>query len=256
MIIGQVQAQSYDKWSYTFNKLDLIVIPMASTISYLGYKNYTTTVNYDATDIASVQSSKDIAFDFYSPPMEQFSHYLSIGIAGAGWVSSISLVDMKPKKWFTLGVMYTEMMMIERGIIGITKNVSRKARPYVYDPTVPMSIKLERGKDAFMSFPSGHASFAFANAFFWNDILLHSDWSAKWKIYGTGFLYGSASLVSIFRVTSGEHFLVDVLAGGGIGAITAYMSLKLHDIYDMEPYLDGNLSIVPTGRGVNMVYSF
>lgn len=244
-------------WDYTFNKLDLLTIPIAGSMSYLGYINYYSRTVYSPSDIIATQNSKVLNYYRYSPALNDFATYYSIAIAGAGIAACGPLVGWNGKKIGTVAIMYAEMLMMERGLVGIIKNVTRNARPFVYDPTVPLSEKTARGKDAYMSFFSSKSSFAFANAFFWHDMIKHSDWDEKWRIYGTAFLYGSATAISAMNVVSGEHFTKDVLVGAIFGSTLAYTSLKLHDIYDMEPYYDlTKIRLVPTLNGVYASINF
>jgi membrane-associated phospholipid phosphatase len=70
------------------------------------------------------------------------------------------------------------------------------------------------------SFPSGHSTFSWAAA----STLAHEypkGW-VKWLAYGT------ATAVSVTRVTSGQHFTGDVVAGGTIGYLVARHVFHAH----------------------------
>ena len=71
-------------WDYTFNKLDLLTIPIAGSMSYLGYINYYSRKVYSPSDIIATQNSKVLNYYRYSPALNDFATYYSIAIAGAG----------------------------------------------------------------------------------------------------------------------------------------------------------------------------
>lgn len=73
------------------------------------------------------------------------------------------------------------------------------------------------------SFPSGHATIAFAITFF-----LIWIWQPAWPI-ALG-LVGLASLIALARVLVGVHYLTDILAGALIGSIGVIGVLQILEI--------------------------
>lgn len=94
----------------------------------------------------------------------------------------------------------------------LLKNLLCRARPNAPDagaffanfPCVP-------AKYAYASFPSGHATTAFATA------ALLTLWYPRWA----GVWLGLAALVGLSRVLLGSHFPSDVLAGALLGSVVA-----------------------------------
>ena len=80
-------------------------------------------------------------------------------------------------------------------------------------PFVNNSVNLLLSHDATPSFPSGHAAFFFG---FSALVYLYN------KKLGLWFLIASA-LVALARVFGGVHWPSDVLAGAGVGIISAYL---------------------------------
>jgi undecaprenyl-diphosphatase len=76
------------------------------------------------------------------------------------------------------------------------------------------------------SFPSGHASIAFALAF---GLLLHN---RKWG----AFMLALAALVGFSRVWVGVHYPLDVIGGLLVGLVAAWFTAPVKKA--IEPYLD------------------
>lgn len=86
--------------------------------------------------------------------------------------------------------------IIAQGVTGSIKMISKYPRP--------------DGEDN-MSFPSGHASSAFANA-----TILHEEYGQRSVWYSVGG-YATATTVGGMRILKNKHWLADVLMGAGIG---------------------------------------
>ncbi|MBI2641796.1 phosphatase PAP2 family protein [Candidatus Roizmanbacteria bacterium] len=93
----------------------------------------------------------------------------------------------------------------------VLKNIFQRPRPYVYKIVKPLDCP----KD--YSFPSGHASSAFAAA----TVLSSFDKKRRW-VY---FL--AAVLVSLSRIYLGCHYFFDAVGGAIVGYTISWMTLKL-----------------------------
>lgn len=100
-------------------------------------------------------------------------------------------------------------------VTNILKLIVRRPRPLTYQPANRMDERFEG--DSRLSFPSGHASFAFASAsvMLRTAIQRHRDAPFTWVVGGAGYL--TAAFVAYLRVAGGKHFVTDVLAGAAIG---------------------------------------
>jgi membrane-associated phospholipid phosphatase len=90
-----------------------------------------------------------------------------------------------------------------------------------------LSVDRERPNGGNMSFPSGHTSAAFSGAAF---IQMRYGW-----LYGS-IAYAGATYVGWSRVVTENHYVGDVIAGAGIGILSAAIFTK--------PYLD-KIHILP-----------
>ena len=100
-------------------------------------------------------------------------------------------------------------------IVVMLKSLLPTPRPFVNDGFPPLTFTVP---PSMSSFPSSHAAVAFAIAV--------SVWYHKKKI-GFWFLI-LAVLVAGGRVLTNVHFYLDVLVGGVIGILVAYLIKRLH----------------------------
>lgn len=66
--------------------------------------------------------------------------------------------------WKTLGVMWSEVLLVNAGVTALAKGLAERTRPYAYDTDAPMEERTH--KDAKLSFFSGHTSTTAATCFF------------------------------------------------------------------------------------------
>jgi len=126
--------------------------------------------------------------------------------------------------WLTYGIMYTEAFLLTFGTKDLLKNVIIRYRPYMYEGGIPDG----RGNDYYNSFPSGSTSLAFLSATFFSTTFLSEYPVSKWKLPVTIGSYSLAAAVSAMRITSGAHFITDVLAGAAIGSFYGWIIPFLH----------------------------
>ncbi len=102
------------------------------------------------------------------------------------------------------------------------------------------------------SFPSGHASAAFAYAALTRENLQRTDWSPEWK---TGFTIGSrvfAIGTAWARVEAGRHYPSDVLAGAALGNFMAsVLDQVIHD-----PNVHVQVALSRREQGVILAFRF
>lgn len=105
------------------------------------------------------------------------------------------------------------------------KVLVRRLRPFNYDARF---VEAREDGDSRLSFPSGHASMAFASAATLS-VLLEMRYSGEAWVWGAGFgAFGLASTVAILRVVAGRHFPTDVLLGAALGTALGFLIPRFH----------------------------
>jgi membrane-associated phospholipid phosphatase len=124
----------------------------------------------------------------------------------------------------TVGVMYAETLGMAYAVDASLKSIVTRYRPYAYAAS-PADFS---NSDIAASFPSNHASIAFASAVFAGYVFdeIHPDSPWRPLVWASGL--GLATVTSVFRVASGDHFPSDVVAGAAIGALCGYLVPLFH----------------------------
>lgn len=204
---------------------------------------------YDET----VYSRSDVnAFDRklmrpYSKIHDGASDFLLIASA----VTPVMLLSTDKEEWFTSGVMYVETLLIANGLKELTKLAVNRARPYMYfdSGTFPEG-ELNSGGWA-KSMPSGHTTLVFASATFLTYTFCRYFRNSPWRIPVSIGSYALASGVAVLRVSSGKHFLSDVLVGAAIGSAVGFLVPFLHTLNTKN-----DMSVAVTGNGLSFTMKF
>lgn len=123
-------------------------------------------------------------------------------------------------------VLYSEAASINLGLTVITKSLTGRYRPYVYNPKVSEELKLSR--NAKTSFFSGHASMTALNSFFAAKVFSDYYPESKWKPVVWGAAAVIPGITGYLRVEAGKHFPTDVLTGYAVGASLGILIPHLH----------------------------
>lgn len=157
-----------------------------------------------------------------------------------------------------LGLHSTEAIVLSGVITAAIKDVAGRARPYV-DVGDPDNFTFGRGlgHGTFASFPSGHATAAFAAA---TVVTLETaEWWPRSRWYVAPAMYGGATLVGLARLYTNKHWASDVVMGAGIGTLTGLKVVRFHQTRPrnrLDRWLLGTATsavIVPDGHGRTMV---
>lgn len=137
-----------------------------------------------------------------------------IGTAGIVWfILGIWLILREEKKdhWF-----FAPLLLAGAGT-GIIVNLLLKPLIARVRPTIELGAIIMGEQSLDYSFPSGHATIAFAMA------VVLTKKEPKWR----WILFMLATAISLSRIFLGKHFPLDVMAGGILGWCIGHFSLRL-----------------------------
>ena len=152
------------------------------------------------------------------------------------------------RQGFVIAGMALETFFINDGITNTLKALTKRFRPFTYNPDVPIEEKLSTG--ARYSFASGHSSNTAALGFFSAKVFSDLYPDSRWKpvIWSLGVTL--PALTGYLRYRAGKHFPTDIISGYILGASVGYLVPHFHKISND----DMALSLIPIPNG--MVLSF
>ena len=168
----------------------------------------------------------------------------------ASLVTPVILVSTDKEEWFTNGVMYIETLLIANGLKELAKLAVNRKRPYMYSDRDLPQDEINNG-DWAKSMPSGHTTFAFASAAFLTYTFCRYFPDSPWRIPVSIGSYAIATGVAALRVSSGKHFLSDVLAGAAIGTVVGFLVPFLHTLNTKN-----DMNVAVTGNGLSFTMRF
>lgn len=144
--------------------------------------------------------------------------YTKLGDAGLLWIGlSALMLCWKPTR--KAGLLALLAMALGMLVTNVTvKPLVERPRPWLDWPILPLVAE-----DAPHSFPSGHTCAAFAAGMVWFRAL-------PWR-WGRAAAVVMAVCMGLSRLYAGVHYPSDVLAGGIIGALCAWVVWKIWNIH-------------------------
>jgi membrane-associated phospholipid phosphatase len=161
-----------------------------------------------------------------------------------------------------LGLHSTEAIVVSAGLTYVIKGLAGRERPSHAGVNDPDDFSFGGGfTKGSTSFPSGHATAAFALA---TVVTLETHrWWPKSTWYIAPVIFGGASLVGVARLYSNEHWASDVIMGAGVGTLTGLKVFRYNHITTANNRANRWLlaavpSVSPSidGRGATLGWSF
>ena len=170
---------------------------------------------------------------------------------GQALVPAVAAIGLQRQAALELLWRYYQVLAIAHGGKDLLKTAIRRPRPYLYHRGAPVPAANDHASA--QSFPSGHATIAFASAAYLTTVA-----GERWG-RDTALLVGSGSFavattVAVLRVAAGQHFVTDVVAGAALGGVIGWLVPLLHrstgaaTLYPTSPAGIG-LRIALTGGG-------
>jgi membrane-associated phospholipid phosphatase len=129
-----------------------------------------------------------------------------------------------------LGLHTTEAIVVSAGVTYLIKGLAGRQRPSRAGIDDPDDFKFGGGfgSGGGTSFPSGHATAAFATA---TVVTLETHrWWPKSTWYVAPVMFGGATLVGVARLYTNAHWASDVVMGAGIGTLTALKVVRYNHV--------------------------
>ncbi len=169
---------------------------------------------------AELQDSTTQANQFFKKSSKGLESFASPGayIIGGGLYVVGRLGNMP--RIADLGWHGTEAVIVGDGIAYLLKGIMGRSRPFVSTDTIPRDFDSGRGFKStdWQSFPSGHATTAFAAAAAVTDETTMW-WPGSTWIIGP-VMYSGATLVGLSRMYNNKHWASDVALGALIGTFS------------------------------------
>lgn len=203
---------------------------------------------YTIRDKAEVNSFDQIFMKKYDKTQDDASTVLEITAA----VFPLVCFMAPGEDHLEIGITYAETMAVAFGLRCLFKATEQRARPYMYFDGAPQK-EIDKG-DAYKSFMSGHSIMTFAAAGFTTYTFLRYCPDSKWTAPVIAATWALALGTATLRITSGCHFMSDVLAGAAVGTAVGFLIPLMNSLW-FAPSLK-NSPIEVLGNGVAMKFKW
>ncbi|HLX11475.1 MAG TPA: phosphatase PAP2 family protein [Bacteroidota bacterium] len=161
------------------------------------------------------------------------------GLSGVLYAGGLATSNRKLE---TAGIALFESLTFAGAVTTVLKTVAGRSRPYTNDGA--FKYNLFQTKDEHLSFPSGHATVAFAVSSVLAEELHNT--------YASIGLYSLGAITMASRIYYDEHWISDTFLGAAIGTTIGITVAHLHDGESGE----SKVSVAPTTSGVAVVWRF
>lgn len=225
-----------ESFPYTLNYSDIALISVGGASTIGGYyldknKGSMSLDELNALDYNDINSFDQSATKQWNTSLDNASNIFKYGIAATPCLLIIPQVSNKQfQNSFIYASMYFETALFTLGVTNLTKSLSNRTRPYLYNPEIDQAYKEDviKTENVYDSFYSGHTAISFATAVFlsktYTDIYGKNTWS---KVIWASSL-SVATTVGFMRYKSGQHFPTDIITGAIIGSVIGYTIPLLH----------------------------
>lgn len=198
-------------------------------MTLVGYHLNQQLLPLSSADLQQLQSANLPRIDrfataYYRPSVATLSDW--IALASVAVPAACLRSSYVRQKLPALGLIAAEGALWTSGLTLLTKGLSQRLRPYMYNMAVSPLEKIS--PDGRRSYFSGHVAMSayttFAGASLYSQ--LYPDRPAKWIIWTAAAVLPAATAWS--RVSSGKHFLTDVATGYVVGAGFGLLAVRLH----------------------------
>ena len=172
-------------------------------------------------DPASLPGIDHAALHTFSGPAGTASSVLLVGVAGFAGLASLE--SASPAQVRGRGVVFANSLAWTFAASEWVKALAHRSRPVLYTAQAPAAASQ---RDNRRSFPSGHASLAFAAATSY--LVMAQRERMPHRTRNAVLLYAGALGVAALRVAGGKHFPTDVAGGALLGTGIGWLAARVH----------------------------
>jgi membrane-associated phospholipid phosphatase len=155
------------------------------------------------------------------------------------------------ENFIPMGIVYLQAVSYALAAKNLLGYLVPRYRPYVY---MGGALGVASSEDD-QSFPSGHATVAFAAATAGVTIYAMSFPDSPYLIPFAIASFGMAVTTASFRVAAGMHFVTDIMAGAALGSAIGFFVPFLHRTQQTEDR-HGQFSLEISGQDLRIRYSY
>jgi len=262
------------QFPYELKKRDFLLLPLGIGLSFYS-ESLTENVNpltleeikaLDRNDVNGFDRSA--TYNWSLKWADRSDHYLNI-LAFQAFLSCIPpMFHGKFSNSVTVATMLLESDFLLRCITYLTKAVTLRKRPYLYNTTLSIEDRFGGGEEALFSFYSiedrfgggeealfsfysGHTAAAFFSATFLSKVVTDIYGDSIWTKALCGSSLTLASLTGYARVKAGKHYPTDVIVGAVVGSAVGYLVPTLH-----KKKTGDQLSIIISHNQIGLCFLF
>jgi len=172
-------------------------------------------------DPASLPGIDHAALHTFSGPASTASGVLLAGVAGFAGLASLEGASAAQARGHA--VVFANSLAWTLAATEWVKVLAHRSRPVLYTTQAPAAAS---EPDNRRSFPSSHASLAFAAATSY--LVMAQRERLPHRTRNAVLLYAGALGVAALRVAGGEHFPTDVAGGASLGAGIGWLAARVH----------------------------
>lgn len=220
---------------YKIKRSDYFIAPVAIalglTMKYGIHNDVLTKDEISNLTLDPVFNIDHVSLNKYNSGLDKAGNWMTIIPLSAPLI--LSMRDWKGgnrNQAFAINFMYAEVIGLTFGITELTKNLTHRIRPYMYNTELSIDERYEMNDsgDSEKSFYSMHTAFAFSSATFLSKVYTDcygKSTQSKW-IWAGSLTFATA--IGVSRIYSGQHFPTDVIMGALVGGLTGYIIPVLH----------------------------
>ncbi len=204
----------------------------------------------DHFDINDVNDFDRLVMNPYSRNLD----YAGTVMEGLSILTPAVLYAAPTEDYWKIGVEYAETVALAYGIKELCKLCVSRARPYMYFEGYPENKITEGDWDD--SFISGHTTLSFAAASLTSFLFCQYFPESQWKVPVCITAFSLAGATAVLRLSSGNHFMTDVICGAVLGTGIGILVPWLNSLWIKPSYKNENFQMFFSPASFSVQFKF